>query len=296
MALEPASVDIDIDGNGADAVVSVSLSHDDPRGYGSAAAAARAVIEEDEIAEIGLSDKALLMGAGPGGFVDGPIINWHSHARSFEAGVLLLVALLLMFGLGGGDWLHGANGDLSTIHAGLKTASVGNATGRLGEACHPSDPGDAVTCAVASAGGWCAGFLGLALFSCACLIVRLILELLYTRGMLAVALARLNEKVPLQTLAPLRTAGPAAGWAILVLSLYLGLFLYAAKSPGSLGAGPAALGASYGLVRLALVGAGLGAVAHYAAARAIDDALLLETLDAIKAAVVGLEQKPRVLQ
>lgn len=284
-----AAVDVDSEADG------VSPPGSDLRGYG-AAAAARAVVEEDEIAEVDicLSDKTLLMGAG--GFGDGGIIHWHSHARPFETGVLALVGMLLLLGLAGGDWLHGTNGDLSTVYAGLKTASVGNATGRLNEACHPSDPGDAVTCAVASAGGWCAGFLTLALLSCVFLIARLVLEVLYTRGLLAVALARLNEKVPLQTLASLRTAGPAVGWALLVLSLYLALLLYAVKSPSSLGAGPAELGISYGLVRLALVGAGMGAVAHYAAARAIDDSLLLEALDAIKGAVVGLEQRPRVLQ
>lgn len=37
---------------------------------------------------------------------------------------------------------------------------------------------------------------------------RIVLEELYSRGMLAVALARLNEKVPVETLAPLRCAAP----------------------------------------------------------------------------------------
>jgi len=268
-------------------VVDVSLGGDEEEGGGSYA-------EEEALG----SDKALLMGSVAGGasFVDGPIVNWHSYARSFEAGTLALVALLLMVGLGGGDWLHGTNGDLSPVFAGLKSASVGNATGQLREACHPDEPADAVTCAVASAGGWGAGLLTISLLVCFALIVRIVLEEMHSRGMLAVALARLSEKVPLQTFAPLRSIGPTIGWGVLVGSQYIGLLIYAVKSPATLGAGEASLGVSYGLVRLAMICSSLGALAHYAASRVIDDALLLETLDVIKSVLTGLERRPRILQ
>jgi len=291
-----------LDVGDGDDVVDVSLSNDGPAESGAGSRAVNPNPYDDEVADVengyNGSDKALLMGAAPGagGFGDGAIVNWHSFARPFEAGVLGVVALMLSFGLGGGDWLHGTNGDLAHVFAGLKSASVGNATGRLSEACHPEEPGDAVTCSVASAGGWGAAFLTLALLACVLLIVRLVLEELYTRGMLAVALARLNEKVPLQTLAPLRTLGPAISWGALVCFQYLGLLVYAAKAPATLGAGAAALGVSYGLVRLATVASALGATAHYAASRAVEDSLLLETLDSVKNGLTGLERRPRMLQ
>lgn len=78
------------------------------------------------------------MGSSPGGgFGDGPVVNWHSYVRPFEAGALGLIALLLLLGLSGGDWIHGTSGDLSEVFSGLKSASVGNATGPLSEVPTP---------------------------------------------------------------------------------------------------------------------------------------------------------------
>jgi len=123
---------------------------------------------------------------------------------------------------------------------------------------------------------------------------------MHSRGMLAVAVAKLKEQhVPLSSLAPVRSHGPPAAWAALLLLQCLALLQYAASSPASLGAGRAELGFSYGLVRLALIVSMLGSLAHAVSAGALSDAgdeLLLEALDAAQSGLTGLGKRPRLLQ
>ena len=156
-----------------DDVVEVGLDRepaDEPSKVGIASL--RAIDDED----LGGSDKARLMGTPAGSVGEGLVVNWHSYARPFEAGALSLVALLQLAALGGGDWLHGTNRDAEPVFAGLRAAMVGNQTGRLDEACQPSDPSDRVTCAVKAAGGVAATLLTLALVSSLLLLGRLALE------------------------------------------------------------------------------------------------------------------------
>jgi hypothetical protein len=229
------------------------------------------------------SDKAKLVGVD-----EVELTNWPALARPAEGALLALVVALLVAALNHGEWIGGGNSAGSTTVAGLRWATTGgDEAGTLATACaeagHPGGS-PSVACALASAGGVAGAFVWLSL--CLALLLAAVL------GAEHVPALQGRLPPPQSRLA----AAPLLLWAAVALAAYIALAAYAAAAPPSLGAGRAALGGGYGLVRLALLVAAAGGCVHGALREGVMEDDAVELLDAMRSQWEHMGKKARASQ
>lgn len=244
--------------------------------------------------------------------VKAELVNWQEHARPAEAVLTCLIIVLLALALSGTDWICGATGMGKFAHVGIRTMHDGSGSGAksLVRMCAeaaavappppPSGGGDggihvSVACALAASGSTAGSLATTALATALLLGVALLLEALAARG----ALNGMRAKLPPSLQPHAEQLGellPAACWSLLLLFTFLTLLLYALKAPGSLGAGLATLGLSYGLVRLAMLLSLVGLGVHLSLVHHMGEDMMISALDALRGHWSSLLLRQKVTQ
>ena len=223
--------------------------------------------------------------------------NWAAWAPAAELVLLVLVVFILSNARYGDQWIVGSSVRGESVSAGLHTIVINGVETALQKSCHAGNLGHA-GCMLAEAGRTTAGVaLAASTVAVILLIWRLIEEVHRRLGLGAVRtklregwsaargsvnpglLACIEGAAGSQAAASLLAEGGGLLWALLVGLEFAALVTYAAKSPHSLGAGPADLATSYGLLRLALLLSAIGGTAYLTMVRKIGEPVVVKILD-----------------
>ena len=223
--------------------------------------------------------------------VKAELIDWRRGARPAEFVFALLTIGLLSYSLGSSEWLCGASNAGKMVMVSVSTAlEQGAPPSKLSTLCASASAQlskgkdkdkaslglpshHAVACELADAGSGAAGFGGTALFLAFLLLGFIVASELASRGLLGDLQSKLPPGVPAAKLA---SAAPVALWSLVVLLTYLALLAFALNAPASLGGGPARLGYSYGLARLALLCGLGGAVTHLSLGQGVGEDIVVD--------------------
>ena len=243
--------------------------------------------------------------------VKAELIDWRRGARPAEFVFALLTIGLLSYSLGSSEWLCGASNAGKMVMVSVSTAlEQGAPPSKLSTLCASASAQlskgkdkdkaslglpshHAVACELADAGSGAAGYGGTALFLAFLLLGFIVASELASHGLLGDLQSKLPPGVPAAKLA---SAAPVALWSLVVLLTYLALLAFALNAPASLGGGPARLGYSYGLARLALLCGLGGAVTHLSLGQGVGEDIVVAMLDALLGHWSHLTRRQKVTQ